>query len=134
MLKQYRRQRPQRAPALTLLRRPLRMRVFLTRKLAECIDGIDLTGCKVGDVLELPSLEARLLIAEQWAIRERRSAARGVGPRRYVSQTSVREQPDTHHRLRPWSSAARRSRKPPVSAARPQDARSASRSRGKPRS
>jgi hypothetical protein len=40
------------------------MRVVLTRKLAECIDGVDLTGHIVGDVLDLPFAAARLLIAE----------------------------------------------------------------------
>ena len=44
------------------------MRVRLTRKLAEQIDGIDLRGCEVGDVLDLPRAEARLLLAEQWAL------------------------------------------------------------------
>ena len=29
------------------------MRVVLTRKLADCVDGIELTGWRVGDVLEL---------------------------------------------------------------------------------
>jgi len=55
------------------------MKVRLTRKLAECIDGVDLGASRVGDVLELPDLEARLLIAEEWAIdRERRQARRSV--------------------------------------------------------
>jgi hypothetical protein len=48
------------------------MRVRLTRKYAEKIDGVSLAGCEPGDVLELDSIEARLLIAEQWAIPERR--------------------------------------------------------------
>ena len=48
------------------------MRVVLTRKLAECVDGIELSGWRVGDVLELPDQEASLLLAERWAIRDRR--------------------------------------------------------------
>jgi hypothetical protein len=44
------------------------MRVRLTRKLAERIDDIDLTRNRVGDVLDLPAAEARLLVAEEWAI------------------------------------------------------------------
>jgi hypothetical protein len=44
------------------------MRVRLTRKLAEQIDGVDLRGCEVGDVLDLPRAEARLLLAERWAV------------------------------------------------------------------
>lgn len=41
--------------------------VILTRKLAEVIDDIDLSGRRVGDRLPLTSREARLLIAEGWA-------------------------------------------------------------------
>ena len=41
--------------------------VVLTRKLAEAIDGIDLTGRHVGDRLPLTSREACMLIAEGWA-------------------------------------------------------------------
>ena len=110
------------------------MRVLLTRKLADCIDGIDLSGYKVGDVLELPPSEARLLIAEQWAIRERRTVARGEGPRLYVSQTSDRKQPDTHDR----PATGKLSRLPLGQAAdtapRPQGDRSSSKPRRKRRS
>jgi len=48
------------------------MRVVLTRKLAECVDGIELSGWRVGDVLELSDQEATLLLAERWAIPDRR--------------------------------------------------------------
>lgn len=41
--------------------------VRLTRKLAEVIDGIDLSGRRVGDRLPLHPDEARVLIAEGWA-------------------------------------------------------------------
>ena len=43
------------------------MAVRLTRKLADMIDGIDLSACRVGDVLHLPWHGAWLLIAEGWA-------------------------------------------------------------------
>ena len=43
------------------------MQVRLTRKLARCIDGVDLTGRQVGDILDLPVHDAHLLIAEDWA-------------------------------------------------------------------
>jgi hypothetical protein len=43
------------------------MQVRLTRKLAECIDGVDLTCRQVGDILNLPVHDAHLLIAEAWA-------------------------------------------------------------------
>jgi hypothetical protein len=45
-----------------------RVQVRLTRKLAEEIDGVDLSGREVGDVFPLPEPEARLLVAEQWAV------------------------------------------------------------------
>lgn len=48
------------------------MKVWLTRKYADAIDGVDLRGYQVGDTLELPSGEARLLLKEQWAKPERR--------------------------------------------------------------
>jgi hypothetical protein len=43
------------------------MAVRLTRKLSDMIDGIDLSACRVGDVLHLPWRGAWLLIAEGWA-------------------------------------------------------------------
>lgn len=43
------------------------MHVRLTRKLADCLDGVDLRAHTTGDVLDLPAREARLLLAEQWA-------------------------------------------------------------------
>lgn len=49
--------------------------VRLTRKLAESIDGIDLSNRQVGDVLLLPSRSARLLIAEGWAEKVPHAAA-----------------------------------------------------------
>jgi hypothetical protein len=41
--------------------------VRLTRKLADAIDGIDLSSRQVGDRLPLHQDEARVLIAEGWA-------------------------------------------------------------------
>ena len=43
------------------------MLVRLTKKLADVVDGIDLTHCKEGDVIDLPARHARLLMAEGWA-------------------------------------------------------------------
>jgi hypothetical protein len=45
-----------------------RVQVRLTRKLAEEIDGVDLSQRQVGDVFPLPEPQARLLVAEQWAV------------------------------------------------------------------
>jgi hypothetical protein len=44
------------------------MRVRLIKKFAEMIDGIDLSGRSVGDVLNVNPSEGKLLIAEQWAV------------------------------------------------------------------
>jgi hypothetical protein len=44
------------------------MRVQLTKKLAEMLDGIDLSRYAVGDIVEVTRAEAELLIAEGWAI------------------------------------------------------------------
>jgi hypothetical protein len=55
------------------------MKVVLTRKLADSMDGINVAGYAVGDVLDLTASEARLLVAEQWATPERRRHA-GAAP------------------------------------------------------
>jgi len=44
------------------------VRLRLTRKLANLINGIDLTGLEPGDEFDLPSREALLLLAEGWAV------------------------------------------------------------------
>ena len=44
------------------------MRVRLIKKFADIIDGVDLRGRSVGDLLNLKPREARLLLAEQWAV------------------------------------------------------------------
>ena len=41
--------------------------VRLTRKYAEKIDGVDLSKNQVGDLMDLPTRDARMLIAEGWA-------------------------------------------------------------------
>lgn len=52
------------------------MRVRLTRKLADQVDGVDLRNRYVGQVLDVEPPEATLLVLEQWAIPERRNAER----------------------------------------------------------
>lgn len=49
------------------------MKVRLSRVLADYLDGIDVRNCREGDVIDLPPAEAQLLIAEEWAILERRT-------------------------------------------------------------
>jgi hypothetical protein len=49
------------------------MKVVLTRKLADSMDGVDVSAHEVGDALELPAPQADLLIAEGWVVIDRRS-------------------------------------------------------------
>jgi hypothetical protein len=59
------------------------MKVRLTKKLAECIDGVELSDHRVGDILELPPTQARLLLAEEWAVphsRTRKNPPSGRSP------------------------------------------------------
>ena len=51
------------------------MKVRLTQKYADQIDGIDLSAHRVGDVIDLPPREADLIIAENWAHPDRRVLA-----------------------------------------------------------
>jgi hypothetical protein len=58
------------------------MKVVLTRKHADRIDGIDLSEYEVGDVLELPQADAKAILAEGWALPDRRNSTLSTGPRR----------------------------------------------------
>jgi hypothetical protein len=60
------------------------VRVRLIKKLAEKIDGIDLTARERGDVLDLSPAEGRLLIAEGWAVAHHQDGNR----REYIPRTS----------------------------------------------
>jgi hypothetical protein len=53
------------------------MRVRLTRKLAEAIDGVDLSRRHVGDVMDLPEHDADMLMAEGWATSSESASERG---------------------------------------------------------
>jgi hypothetical protein len=44
-----------------------RRRVRLTRKLALVLNGVDVSGLIVGDVMELPLSAAEMMVAEGWA-------------------------------------------------------------------
>ena len=58
------------------------MKVWLIRKYAERIDGVDLSGRHVGDRIDLPQIEAELLVAEQWALPDRRTTSTSVARER----------------------------------------------------
>jgi hypothetical protein len=50
------------------------MHVRISRKLADRMDGIDLSHCAAGDVIDLAEREARMIVAEGWAVFARRAA------------------------------------------------------------
>lgn len=54
------------------------MKVVLLQKLADRMDGVDVRAYRVGDVLDLTPPEAHLLIAERWAIADRRCGLGGT--------------------------------------------------------
>jgi hypothetical protein len=60
------------------------MRVRLTRKLSDTLDGVDLSRAQVGDELDLTRVEAELVIAEGWAepVADRRLTLVRRGPER----------------------------------------------------
>ena len=64
------------------------MKVVLTRKLADSMDGIDVAAHQVGDVLDLTEAEARTLVAEHWATPDRRRE-RGAPSRRERRRTDL---------------------------------------------
>jgi hypothetical protein len=42
--------------------------IRLTKKLADVMNGIDVSGVNVGDIAELPEAAARMMIEEGWAV------------------------------------------------------------------
>ncbi len=56
------------------------IRVRLIRKLAEKLNGVDLSSRAVGDIFELPEPAAALLIAAEWAIQLAPDPAQGGDP------------------------------------------------------
>ena len=71
------------------------MKVRLTRKLAPFVDGIDLSSHEVGDVFDLPPEQARLVIAENWAIAERRMSHNSSSEHRRRVDDQRPDPPDT---------------------------------------
>ena len=68
------------------------VKVLLTKKYAERIDGVDLGTREVGDILDLPAEKARLLVAEEWAMPDRRSRSVPSGAERRRADGSAPEQ------------------------------------------
>ena len=48
------------------------MKVRLTKKLADQLDGVDVSHRQEGDLLDLSAHDAAMLVEERWAIPERR--------------------------------------------------------------
>lgn len=63
------------------------MKVWLARKHADRIDGVDLRGYQVGDTLEMSSRDASLLLAENWAKLERRTEEMRTRQRRRANDS-----------------------------------------------
>jgi len=70
------------------------VKVRLTRKLAPCVDGIDLSSHEVGDVFDLPPEQAWLVIAENWAIPERRMSQNSSSEHRRRVGDQLPDPPD----------------------------------------
>lgn len=78
------------------------MRIRLLRKLADHLDGVDVSSYNEGDVLDLPRGEAELLIAEQWALpfRDLRRDVRAVSTVNARAFAADRSQRRTLEQLR----------------------------------
>jgi hypothetical protein len=73
------------------------MRVRLTRKFANLIDGIDLSKANAGEILDVSVHEAHILMAEGWA--------------EYEGGTPALDKADEHPREHPRPKPTRRSAK-----------------------
>jgi hypothetical protein len=60
------------------------MRIRLTRKLANLLNGVDLTHCRVGNILDVHPSVGQMLVAEEWAepVEQKRDTAADRSPRR----------------------------------------------------
>jgi hypothetical protein len=56
------------------------MHFILTRKLADVLDGVDVSRIEVGDAINLSPREADLLLAEGWVVKDRRHDETGHPP------------------------------------------------------
>jgi hypothetical protein len=69
------------------------MRVWLKKKYAEKLDGVDLRRYTPGDAVDLKPSEARLLVAEGWAYPDRRRTSSHQDSRHYVSANAEAKLP-----------------------------------------
>jgi hypothetical protein len=70
------------------------MRIRLTQKFADMLNGIDLRCRRVGDTWELPDEDAHVLIAEAWAVAcaatDVHSTFRSAAPNRSIAHAKKR--------------------------------------------
>jgi hypothetical protein len=66
------------------------LKVRLTRKFAELINGVDLSKVHAGDTLDLSTRDAQILLAEGWAAPEREG---GASPRTEARDGPRRKRP-----------------------------------------
>jgi len=72
------------------------MKIRLTRKFADRLDGIDLSEARAGEQIEVTEHEAELLIAEGWAVPADQTAlAHDDPPRRRRRPPAHRDEPLT---------------------------------------
>lgn len=72
------------------------MKIRLTRKLANSIDGVDLSHVKVGTVIHVKRHDAQLLIAEGWGV-----PADSVGDRKADRRDCADDRPARLRKPRP---------------------------------
>ena len=72
------------------------MKIQLTRKLADSIDGVDLSRGEVGEVINVKRHDAQLLIAEGWGV-----PADSVGDRRGYRRDRADGRPPRAKKPRP---------------------------------
>ncbi len=61
------------------------MHVRLKKKLANVMDGVDVSDLRVGEIVQLPDADAELLITEGWAERVAEELRSVAGSRTPVS-------------------------------------------------
>jgi hypothetical protein len=66
------------------------MWIRLTRRLADYIDGVDLSRRSVGDLLDLPDRDAEMLVAEGWALALEREPQKYIDSRAAANGSSRR--------------------------------------------
>jgi hypothetical protein len=72
-----------------------RVTLRLTKRFAEAIDGISLAGYRVGDVIDFPPDEARVLIASEWAVLAEPEISNVVdAPSRPIAERSIADPDD----------------------------------------